>query len=323
MKYAALMLLSALFCSSPVFANQDNAGMDGRQEAAAGEVPTAAQDTSAEEELTAEQQEYLARAQGIWESLDRQQGKIVLPNGVATLNVPENFYYLGPEDAEKVLVDVWGNIPGAGADTLGMLFPAEFTPFDDEAWGVTVEYEEDGYVSDADVDEINYDTLLSEMQESTRESSEERVAQGYEPIELLGWASRPYYDKENHKLYWAKELKFGGEPSNTLNYNIRVLGRKGVLVLNFIADMDQKATIDTNLDTVLALAEFNEGSRYADFNPDIDKVAAYGIGALVAGKVAAKAGLFAALLIFMKKFGIIIAGGAAMLFGKVFRRKQA
>jgi len=323
MKYAALMLLSPLFCSSPVFATQDNEAIDGRLEAAAGQMPTAARETAPEEELTSEEQEYLARAQGIWESLDRKQGEIVLPNGVATLNVPENFYYLDPEDAEKVLVEVWGNMPGAGAETLGMLFPAKWTPFDNEAWGVTVEYEEDGFVSDADADEIDYDALLSEMQESTREASRERVAGGYEPIELVGWASRPFYDKDSHKLYWAKELKFGGEPANTLNYNIRVLGRKGVLVLNFIAGMDQKDTIDANLDTVLALAEFNSGSRYADFNPDIDKVAAYGIGALVAGKVAAKAGLFAALLIFMKKFGVIVAGGVAMLFGKVFRRKQA
>lgn len=323
MKYTALMLLSALFCSSPVFATQESEAPDSHLDAAAAPLPTAAEETAPDGELTPEEQEYLAWAQGIWDSLDRRQGEIVLPNGVATLNVPETFYYLGPEDAEKVLVEVWGNMPGAGADTLGMLFPAEWTPFDDEAWGVTVEYEEDGYVSDADADKIDYDALLSEMQESTREASRERVAQGYEPIELLGWASRPYYDKDSHKLYWAKELKFEGEPDNTLNYNIRVLGRKGVLVLNFIAGMDQKNTIDANLDTVLALAEFNSGSRYADFNPDIDKVAAYGIGALVAGKVAAKAGLFAALLIFMKKFGVIAAGGIAVLFGKMFRRKQA
>jgi uncharacterized membrane-anchored protein len=96
-----------------------------------------------------------------------------------------------------------------------------------------------------------------------------------------------------------------------------------VLVLNFIADMDQKDTIDANLDSVLALAEFNSGSRYADFDPDIDTVAAYGIGALVAGKVAAKAGGVAALLIFLKQFGVIIAGAATVLMGKIFRRKQA
>ncbi|HYQ71752.1 MAG TPA: DUF2167 domain-containing protein [Gammaproteobacteria bacterium] len=314
-----ILLLSALLCSGPAFAIEEMQETGVHQEPGAGGPTASAQ----EAELSPEELAYLAWAQDIWESLDRRQGEIVLPGGVATLNVPETFYYLGPEDTEKVLVEVWGNLPGAGTESLGMLFPAEWTPFDDEAWGVTVEYEEDGYVSDAEADDIDYDKLLVEMQQSTREASRERVAQGYEAIELVGWASRPFYDKQSHKLHWAKELKFEGSPANTLNYNIRVLGRKGVLVLNFIADMDQKATIDASLDTVLALAEFNSGSRYADFNPDIDKVAAYGIGTLVAGKVAAKAGLFTVMLVFLKKFGVIVAGAVAVMMRRVFRRKTA
>lgn len=274
----------------------------------------------AEEEMLPEESEYMKEAQALWDSLDRQTGRINLPNGVASLEVPENFYYLNPQDSEKVLVEVWGNPPGAGLDSLGMLFPAESTPFDESAWAVTIEYEEDGYVSDEDADEIDYDDLLADMQAGAKEDSKARVQQGYEPIELVGWASKPYYDKANHKLYWAKELKFGEQEVNTLNYNIRVLGRKGVLVLNFIAGMDQKAVVDTQLDNVLAMAEFNEGSKYSDFNPDIDKVAAYGLGALVAGKVVAKTGLLAAALIFLKKFGVFLLVGIGALFKKIFSR---
>jgi uncharacterized membrane-anchored protein len=106
-----------------------------------------------------------------------------------------------------------------------------------------------------------------------------------------------------------------------LNYNIRVLGRKGVLILNFIAGMSQKEIIDSKLDTVLSMAEFDQGSRYEDFDPDIDTVAAYGLGALVAGKVAVKTGLLAAALLFLKKFGVIVVAGVAGVFGKIFKRK--
>jgi len=274
-------------------------------------------------ELTAEEAQYLVAGQQIWDSLDRQQGSVTLPNGVATLNIPDNFYYLSPKDTETVLVEVWGNPPGAGSDSQGMLFPADVTPFDENSWGVTIDYEQDGYVSDADADQIDYDELLSDMQASTREDSEQRVQQGYEPIELVGWAAKPFYDPQSHKLHWAQELKFGDTELNTLNYNIRVLGRQGVLVLNFIAGMDQKALIDANIDTVLALAEFDQGSRYEDFNPDIDEVAAYGIGALVAGKVAAKVGLFAAALVFLKKFGVLILVGLGLLGRKLFQRNTA
>lgn len=278
---------------------------------------------SEEQELTPEQAQYLVEMKRIWDSLDRQQGKVSLPNGVAELTVPDSFYYLSPADAEKILVQVWGNPPGAGIDTLGMIFPSGTAPFDQDSWGVTIEYEEDGYVSDEDADEIDYDKLLSQMKQESAESSRQRVQQGYESVELIGWASRPFYDKNSHKLYWAKEIKFGEQEINTLNYNIRVLGRGGVLVLNFIAGMDQKQLIDSQLDTVLSLAEFNQGSRYEDFDPSIDKVAAYGIGALVAGKVVAKTGLLAAALIFLKKFGVLAVVGIGALLGKVFRRSKA
>ena len=108
---------------------------------------------------------------------------------------------------------------------------------------------------------------------------------------------------------------------NTLNYNIRVLGRRGVLLLNFIAGIDQKELIDQNLDSVLAIASFDKGAQYADFDPDIDKVAAYGLGALVAGKLAAKAGILAGLILFLKKFGVFIVIGIAALFRRLFMKK--
>ena len=111
--------------------------------------------SAAEQEASpnTEQEEYLAWARGVWESLNRQTGEIKLPNGVATLKVPENFYYLNPADTEKVLVEVWGN--PAGQQKQGMLFPAGVTPFDDDAWGVTIDYTEEGYITDKDADKLD------------------------------------------------------------------------------------------------------------------------------------------------------------------------
>jgi len=268
-----------------------------------------------------EEEQYAKWAKKVWSSLNRMTGEIKLPNSVATLNVPENFYYLAPKDAEKILVEVWGNPPGQ--NTLGMLFPSKMTPFDKDSWAVTIEYEEDGYVSDADADEINYSELLVQMQSDTELASQERVKQGYEAIELVGWASPPYYDTETHKLHWAKEIKFANRPINTLNYNIRVLGRKGVLVLNFIAQIDQKQLIENNLNSVLALANFDQGSKYSDFDPDIDDVAAYGLGALVAGKVIAKTGFLAAAIFFLKKFAILFIVAFGVFLKRIFKRKEA
>ena len=175
----------------------------------------------AEERITAE--EFLA-------SLDFRQGTIELPGGVATLDLPERFYYLSPADTERVLVTAWGNPPGN--QTLGMIVSGREAVLAEDSWAVVIGYEEDGYVSDEDADSIDYDALLADMQASSRESNDARVEAGYEAIELVGWAAPPRYDAETKKLYWAKELRFGDIPVNTLNYNVRVLGRKGVLVLN-------------------------------------------------------------------------------------------
>ena len=63
-------------------------------------------------------------------------------------------------------------------------------------------------------------------------------------VNLIGRAKAPRYDNQTHKLYWAKELKFGSHLENTLNYDIRMLGRGGVLVLTGVAGMSQLTEIE-------------------------------------------------------------------------------
>jgi uncharacterized membrane-anchored protein len=229
-----------------------------------------------------------------------QQGEIKLKDGLATLKVPARFRYLDPDQADTVLVQLWNN-PPRQEKTLGMLFPAEISLASVESWGVVITYDEDGYVEDDDAASINYNELLKEMQEGTREANAERTKQGYEAVELIGWAAPPRYDKDAHKLYWAKQLSFGGDSEHTLNYDIRALGRRGVLSLNAVASMGQLQMVEKDMQQVLAFVEFNDGHRYGDYVSGVDKVAAYGIGALIAGKVAAKAGLFKLLLVFLAK----------------------
>jgi uncharacterized membrane-anchored protein len=257
-------------------------------------------------------------------SVKFQQGEIALPNGVATLKVPVGFRYVGPEDAQRILEQAWGNPSGSG--TQGMLFPADLSPLAEGGWGVVITYEEDGHVSDDDADGINYDDLLKEMKEGIAASNEERKKQGYESIELVGWAAKPYYDKATKKLHWAKELKFASSAEHTLNYNIRILGRKGVLVLNAVAGMKQLGAIQGRMKEVLAFTDFNQGHAYADFDSKVDKTAAYGLAALVAGGVAAKAGLFAKLFAVLLAFKKVVAVGAiAVVAGlaKLFKRKDS
>ncbi len=219
-----------------------------------------------------------------------------------------------------MVTKLWGNPPN---DTrpLGLIVPVkEGDPraalFGEASWAIIVEYGDDGYIKDDDASKIDYSDLLKKMQAGTREESERRAKEGYPPIELVGWATPPRYDAANKKLYWAKELRFGSEGARTLNYNIRMLGRGGVLVLNIVSDMDQLAEIEKATPTILSMVEFKQGHRYADFQSG-DKVATYGLAALVAGGILTKGGFLKALLVGVlaaKKFVVI---GALALFGFV------
>jgi uncharacterized membrane-anchored protein len=259
-------------------------------------------------------------------NLKYQQGEIDLRGGLATLSVPKEFNYLGPDDAETVLVKLWGNPPSEDKP-LGLLIPAGMTPLSTNCWVVTIDYSEDGFVKDDDASKINYDDLLKQMQAGIAESNKERQKEGYPTVDLLGWAAPPHYDAATHKLYWAKKLKFEGEEGDTLNYSIRMLGRKGVLELNAIASVNQFAEIDAQTPQILGMVDFKEGSRYADFDPKVDKVAKYGIATLVAGgalALAAKAGFFKVLLVALlaaKKF-IVIGVIAVVAFVKKFFKRE-
>jgi len=265
-----------------------------------------------------------AAAETLVSTLKFQEGPVNVSDGLATLKLPNELRFLNGHDAGIVLVQLWGNPPQS--DPLGMIVPKDCNLLAD-CWAVVITYEEEGYVKDDDAEKINYDELLTQMQKDVRDANPERQKQGYPKVELVGWAAPPRYDRANHKLYWAKSLKFGEAAENTLNYNIRVLGRRGVLVLNAVAEMSQLKEIESQMPKILSAVEFNQGSRYADFNAAAgDKVAVYGLAALVAGGVAAKVGVFKGIwiaLLAAKKFVIIGVAAIAAGVKKLFSRKAA
>lgn len=272
-------------------------------------------ETMDEEELLSA---YYAYVDSVEATLNYQDGIISLLYGEASMAVPQGFRFLGPEDAHKVLEELWGNPP---SETLGMLVPEKEGVMGENSFAYNIVWEEIGFVEDDDADDIDYDELLQEMKTDAEAENEYRRQEGYSGYEVVGWASEPFYDSDRKILHWAKELHFDEEESNTLNYNVRVLGRKGVMTLNAIGTSDQLALIQESVDNVLGSVQFNEGARYEDFDSSIDSVAAYTIGGLVAGKVLAKAGLFAIILKF-GKFIVLGLLGAWAAFRKFFSGKK-
>jgi uncharacterized membrane-anchored protein len=260
-----------------------------------------------------------AHAQG--PPLSYRTGDIVLPNKVATLHLGQRYRYLDPANAEKVLV-AWGNPPGSR--TQGAIVPSDVEPFTAGGWAVFLTYLDDGHVDDSEAAEIDYDDLLKEMQEGTESANAARKKAGYPELHLVGWAENPRYDAATKKLYWAQELR-GEGGSGSLNYDVRVLGREGVLSMNAVAGMDQLRQVRQDMRPLLETAEFNEGYRYAEFNKKTDRMAEYGLGALIAGAAATKLGLFGKLFAFLLAFKKVIFAaiiGIGALVAKYFSKKK-
>jgi len=208
---------------------------------------------------------------------------------------------------------------GNGTDDsrAGLIFPkASNNSF------VVVRYINSGYVKDDEARNWKADEMLTQMKEGTETGNKQRVEHGIPEMELVGWVQTPQYEEKNHRLVWSIESKDKGSPANSphgINYNTFVLGREGYVSLNLVTGMNTVAQEKSHALALLDNTSFNSGKGYGDFNASTDKVAEYGIAALVAGVAAKKLGLLAVIGVFLAKFAKII--GLAAIGGLAFFRK--
>jgi len=199
-------------------------------------------------------------------------------------------------------------------------------------WFAVIRFEDEGYVKDDE--EIDADELLEGMREGNEEANKERKTRGFNALKLEGWSDPPHYDKAKHHLVWA--LIVSDPEGKSVNYNTRILGRKGFISVNLVTDPEKLGAFKAHATALLTGTRFKQGARYEDFNSDTDKVAEYGLAGLVAagaGLGAAKfvkIGLFAkfwkvilAVLIAGKKFIVVALIAAGALLKKVFGGKKS
>ena len=269
----------------------------------------------------------LAKIAALRDSVKPLRGTIALPSAKATLSLGQHYYFLGAEDARKVLTEAWGNPPSAADGVLGLVFAEGQTFLDEDGWAAVVTYSPTAYVSDDDAKTADYDKLMGEMKEADKADNAERKKAGFEPINTVGWAQPPSYEPARHDLIWARDLEFVGQEHHALNYDVRHLGRNGVLSLNIVSALSQLPQVQAAAHDLARTAEFDAGSRYADYHKG-DKTAGYGLAGLVAAgaglAVASKTGLLAAGLLILKKAAfLLIAGfaGAAAWVRNLFKKK--
>jgi uncharacterized membrane-anchored protein len=220
----------------------------------------------------------------------------------AMLKLPAGMLFV-PQPQATALLNAMGN-PGRDDALQGLVFPVG-----DGGWFMTVRFEPSGYIKDDDAKGWNVDDLLKSYQEGTEASNEERLKMGVPALEVLGWAEKPAYDAATHRLAWAMSSRHKGAPAGEpqgVNYNTYVLGREGYFSMNLITGLDQLPAHRPVAQDLLQSLAFDDGKRYADFKSGTDKVAEYGLAALVVGVAAKKLGLIAIALAFMAKFAKVI-----------------
>ena len=242
----------------------------------------------------------------------RDQARLQVPSGMAFIPLAES----------ARLSRALGNHPGP--DMVGAV-----TSFDDAGdWIVLIRWTADGYIRDNEAKDLNPGDILQSLREGTDEGNKDRLARGFPELELQGWTQPPQYDPATHRLVWSLLVAEKGAPAGdaSVNVNTRALGREGYLSLNLItgqAAIDRDRAVSA---TLLSGLDFNEGKRYADFNGSTDRVAGYGLAALIGVVAAKKLGLIALAGAFVLKFakvGALAAVGVGLALKRLFRKRPA
>ncbi len=265
------------------------------------------------QDLSMEEQEQLAYMMS--DSISGKIGKISLPSANCTVNVPDGFVYLDPAQSRHLLMDYWNNPENSVTDILGIMVKNSAKTFYDIETAYVISYENAGYVSDEDADEMNYDELLKEIQDGLKEENEQNP--DAPQWELVGWAWQPAYNRDKKVISWAKHYRINGD-HEVINYDVRVLGKAGFVVITAIGDPSAKDQMLADNSAIIGSVNYIDGYKYSDFNPDTDHIAEWTIGGLIAGKVLTKVGLWA----FLAKFSKIIIIAIIAAIG-VFRKKIA
>jgi uncharacterized membrane-anchored protein len=230
------------------------------------------------------------------------QGKIA---GKASISIPANYVFLDAADTSRFLT-LLKNLPRSDSYA--------FAP-QDLSWFAVFDFESSGYVKDDE--KIDPDALLQSLKEGNVRSNQERKNRGIPALYLDSWFVAPHYDVQTKRLEWATRLR--GESGDIgVNYSIRLLGRSGVMNATVVSDpaslnKDMRAFKDA-----LAGFNFDPGERYSEFRSG-DRVAEYGLAALVVGgaaAAAAKGGLFKTIA----KFGWIIILAVGAFFGAIYKK---
>jgi uncharacterized membrane-anchored protein len=233
----------------------------------------------------------------------------------ATIAIPKDHVFLDSKNTRRFL-ELTGNPP---RDENYTFAPASMD------WFAIFSFSETGYIKDDE--KIDPDDLLRTLKQSDGPGNDERKRLGMSPIHTDGWQIAPHYDPETKRLEWGVRLKTDSGQI-VVNYTARLLGRTGVMSATLVSDPNTLSKDIAEFKRSLEGFSYAGGEKYSEFKQG-DKIAEYGLAALIVGGAAAlatKKGFWGALVAFFAAFWKLIAGVViALLAGlrSFFKRKKS
>lgn len=233
----------------------------------------------------------------------------------AVINIPDGYAMLNPADTKKVM-ELMHNPTGESNEYF-------FGP-KDHKWFAVLGYDgSTGYVKDDE--KVDASAVLESIKQGTEVANVERKKHGWSPFQINGWRFPPRYDNSQRRLEWAIDGSSDGH--QVVNYNTRILGRKGVTSVVLVAAPEVLDESVNEFNKAITNFSYMDGERYEQFTQG-DKIAEYGLAALITGgaaAVAAKTGFWKVIVGFFAAFwkaivAIVVACLAS--FRKIFSRKQ-
>jgi uncharacterized membrane-anchored protein len=238
------------------------------------------------------------------------------------LDLPAGFAFIPAAEAGRLLRSS-GNSVGKGLQ--GLVFP-EGKP--GQHWWAELTFQPAGYIKDDDARDWNVPALLQGLTDGTNADNARRATLGLPELVVEGWVEPPRYDAMTHRLVWSlavRDKNASDTDPRDVNYNTYALGRDGFFSLDLITDLDAIEAEKPIAQRLLGSLIFNDGKGYADFDSTTDRVAEFGLAALIAGVAAKKLGLLALIGLWLAKSAklvALVAGGLAMLGARFFKRRS-
>jgi uncharacterized membrane-anchored protein len=232
----------------------------------------------------------------------------------AQVAVPDNCVFTGEEGTREFMELTENPVNGDEVGTvLCKLLDASGKT--ESTWFAVFEFDESGFVKDDEKESLDADAILASLKQGNEHGNRERKQRGWDAIYLDGWQRAPHYDERTRNLTWATRLH-AEDDAKVLNHSVRLLGRGGVMSVDLVVSPEYYDRALPAFNAVVGNYHYKAGHTYAEWRQG-DKIASYGLTALVAGGAGAvlmKTGL-------LQKFGkaiVLALAGAAAAVKKFF-----